>query len=268
MHGSIAQVDMFSKSLILVPIHLEVHWCLVTADIVKKRICLYDSQGDGLQKVARVTTDSHSFKITYFSHFSWSILSVWMYLKVSVKQCLSLFFGCNRTSWNTWWRRQKRGSKQPLKAAGWCHLMRYVALNCFLQKMLCEIWWQSKADMTGAISGLKAPPAGVSLEALADLQEKMMMIMSSVPLLSFAGSSTTDQWKWLWGFCVGGTIVIFQLNIWLHWLCIIGQIIVWLHEHSFPPSVFKMPCPGDTALLFTERHTKDTQEDLQRAVWL
>ncbi|XP_042353963.1 sentrin-specific protease 5-like isoform X2 [Plectropomus leopardus] len=47
------QVDLFSKTLILVPIHLEVHWCLVTADIVKKKICLYDSQGNALQKVAR-----------------------------------------------------------------------------------------------------------------------------------------------------------------------------------------------------------------------
>uniref|UniRef100_A0A669AY94 SUMO specific peptidase 5 n=1 Tax=Oreochromis niloticus TaxID=8128 RepID=A0A669AY94_ORENI len=47
------QVDLFSKSLLLVPIHLEVHWCLVTADIVQKKICLYDSQGNGLQKVGR-----------------------------------------------------------------------------------------------------------------------------------------------------------------------------------------------------------------------
>lgn len=47
------QVDLFSKSLLLVPIHLEVHWCLVTADFVQKKICLYDSQGNALQKVAR-----------------------------------------------------------------------------------------------------------------------------------------------------------------------------------------------------------------------
>ncbi|KAL6104240.1 senp5 [Pungitius sinensis] len=47
------QVDLFSKSLLLVPVHLEVHWCLVTADIDKKKICLYDSQGISLQKVAR-----------------------------------------------------------------------------------------------------------------------------------------------------------------------------------------------------------------------
>lgn len=47
---------MFSKSLLLVPVHLEVHWCLVAADNIRKRICLYDSQGNALQKVARVTT--------------------------------------------------------------------------------------------------------------------------------------------------------------------------------------------------------------------
>ncbi|CAF97535.1 unnamed protein product, partial [Tetraodon nigroviridis] len=47
------QVDLFSKSLLLVPIHLEVHWCLVAADNIRKRICLYDSQGNALQKVAR-----------------------------------------------------------------------------------------------------------------------------------------------------------------------------------------------------------------------
>lgn len=52
---------MFSKSLLLVPIHLEVHWCLVAADNVRKRICLYDSQGNALQKVARVTADSNVF---------------------------------------------------------------------------------------------------------------------------------------------------------------------------------------------------------------
>ncbi|KAJ0011772.1 hypothetical protein NQD34_012747 [Periophthalmus magnuspinnatus] len=47
------QVDLFSKRLLLVPVHLEVHWCLVTADFVKKKVCLYDSQGIGLQEIAR-----------------------------------------------------------------------------------------------------------------------------------------------------------------------------------------------------------------------
>uniref|UniRef100_A0A3B3BKF7 Ubiquitin-like protease family profile domain-containing protein n=1 Tax=Oryzias melastigma TaxID=30732 RepID=A0A3B3BKF7_ORYME len=45
------QVDLFSKSILLVPVHLEVHWCLVTADVASKKICLYDSQGNALQKV-------------------------------------------------------------------------------------------------------------------------------------------------------------------------------------------------------------------------
>lgn len=54
-------MDLFSKSLLLVPIHLEVHWCLVAADNIRKRICLYDSQGNALQKVARVKADSDVF---------------------------------------------------------------------------------------------------------------------------------------------------------------------------------------------------------------
>lgn len=58
------QVDLFSKNLLLVPIHLEVHWCLVTADSVKKKICIYDSQGNAIQKVARVTADFMSFFVT------------------------------------------------------------------------------------------------------------------------------------------------------------------------------------------------------------
>ncbi|KAJ0059399.1 hypothetical protein NL108_016933 [Boleophthalmus pectinirostris] len=47
------QVDLFSKRLVLVPVHLKVHWCLVTADFVKKKVCVYDSQGIGVEKVAR-----------------------------------------------------------------------------------------------------------------------------------------------------------------------------------------------------------------------
>ncbi|XP_011484707.1 sentrin-specific protease 5 [Oryzias latipes] len=47
------QVDLFSKSILLVPVHLEVHWCLVTADVASKKICLYDSQGNALEKVGR-----------------------------------------------------------------------------------------------------------------------------------------------------------------------------------------------------------------------
>lgn len=64
-----AQVDLFSKSLLLVPIHLEVHWCLVTADFIRKRICLYDSQGNVLQKVARVDIVFCVHISVYFSCF-------------------------------------------------------------------------------------------------------------------------------------------------------------------------------------------------------
>lgn len=71
------QVDLFSKSLLLVPIHLEVHWCLVTADIDKKKICLYDSQGHTLQKVARnilkyLMTEAKEKKQTSFEN-GWAV---------------------------------------------------------------------------------------------------------------------------------------------------------------------------------------------------
>lgn len=47
------QVDLFSKRLLLVPVHVEVHWCLVTADLTKKTVCLFDSQRIGFETVAR-----------------------------------------------------------------------------------------------------------------------------------------------------------------------------------------------------------------------
>uniref|UniRef100_A0A3P8VU32 Sentrin-specific protease 5 n=1 Tax=Cynoglossus semilaevis TaxID=244447 RepID=A0A3P8VU32_CYNSE len=43
------QVDLFSKTLLLVPVHLDVHWCLVTANVVTKKIYLYDSQGNNAE---------------------------------------------------------------------------------------------------------------------------------------------------------------------------------------------------------------------------
>lgn len=54
------QVDLFSKTLLLVPVHLDVHWCLVTANVVTKKIYLYDSQGNAIKHIARVTNDSYS----------------------------------------------------------------------------------------------------------------------------------------------------------------------------------------------------------------
>ncbi|KAF7661349.1 hypothetical protein LDENG_00263620 [Lucifuga dentata] len=71
------KVDLFSKSLLLVPIHLEVHWCLVIADMVKKQICLYDSQGNRLQKVVRnilkyLMTEAKERQQTAFEN-GWSV---------------------------------------------------------------------------------------------------------------------------------------------------------------------------------------------------
>ena len=39
------KVDIFSHSLILVPVHLGMHWCLATIDTGKKTITYYDSMG-------------------------------------------------------------------------------------------------------------------------------------------------------------------------------------------------------------------------------
>ncbi|XP_016365443.1 sentrin-specific protease 5 [Sinocyclocheilus rhinocerous] len=39
------KVDLFSKTLILIPLHLEIHWSLITLDVSKQSINFYDSQG-------------------------------------------------------------------------------------------------------------------------------------------------------------------------------------------------------------------------------
>ncbi|KAG9351215.1 hypothetical protein JZ751_025106 [Albula glossodonta] len=39
------KVDLFTKSLLLIPIHLEIHWSLITVDITNQNIHFYDSQG-------------------------------------------------------------------------------------------------------------------------------------------------------------------------------------------------------------------------------
>ncbi|XP_077580792.1 sentrin-specific protease 5-like [Stigmatopora nigra] len=45
------QVDLFSKTLVLVPVHLEFHWCLVAVDMRCKKISLLDSQELASQQV-------------------------------------------------------------------------------------------------------------------------------------------------------------------------------------------------------------------------
>ncbi|XP_067085899.1 sentrin-specific protease 5 [Osmerus mordax] len=39
------KVDLFSKRLLLIPIHLEIHWSLITVDMTNQHINYYDSQG-------------------------------------------------------------------------------------------------------------------------------------------------------------------------------------------------------------------------------
>ncbi|CAJ0955416.1 unnamed protein product [Ranitomeya imitator] len=39
------KVDLFKKTLLLIPIHLQVHWALVAVNIPNKMISFYDSQG-------------------------------------------------------------------------------------------------------------------------------------------------------------------------------------------------------------------------------
>lgn len=41
----VCQVDLFKKTLLLIPIHLEVHWSLITVNIPNRIISFYDSQG-------------------------------------------------------------------------------------------------------------------------------------------------------------------------------------------------------------------------------
>ncbi|XP_074524856.1 uncharacterized protein LOC141789366 [Halichoeres trimaculatus] len=48
------KVDLFSKWLLLIPIHLEIHWSLITVTMATKTISYYDSQGI----VFRHTTDN------------------------------------------------------------------------------------------------------------------------------------------------------------------------------------------------------------------
>ncbi|KAK6302372.1 hypothetical protein J4Q44_G00267270 [Coregonus suidteri] len=55
------KVDLFSKALLLVPIHLEIHWCLVTVDTASKRIHLYDSQGIVFKEAAENVLSEYRF---------------------------------------------------------------------------------------------------------------------------------------------------------------------------------------------------------------
>lgn len=53
------QVDLFSKWLLLIPIHLEIHWSLVTVTMATKTISYYDSQGIVFRHTTDVSASVH-----------------------------------------------------------------------------------------------------------------------------------------------------------------------------------------------------------------
>ncbi|XP_043932943.1 sentrin-specific protease 3 [Protopterus annectens] len=63
-------VDIFNKELLLIPIHLEVHWSLVSVNVKEKKIAYFDSQRTLNRRCPKVTT--------------WSLLPVC--------DCIRLFF--------------------------------------------------------------------------------------------------------------------------------------------------------------------------------
>lgn len=57
---SSCQVDIFQKDLLLIPIHLEVHWSLVCVDIPRRAITYFDSQRTLNRRCPKVGLDSHT----------------------------------------------------------------------------------------------------------------------------------------------------------------------------------------------------------------
>lgn len=54
------QVDIFQKDLLLIPIHLEVHWSLVSVDIPRRAITYFDSQRTLNRRCPKVGLDSNA----------------------------------------------------------------------------------------------------------------------------------------------------------------------------------------------------------------
>ncbi|XP_056132750.1 uncharacterized protein LOC130109800 [Lampris incognitus] len=74
------KVDLFSKQLLLVPIHLEIHWSLITVEIATKTISYYDSQGiviryniDSIQKY--LESEAREKKQTAYQK-GWKMVSI------------------------------------------------------------------------------------------------------------------------------------------------------------------------------------------------
>ncbi|RXM93373.1 ATP-dependent 6-phosphofructokinase, muscle type [Acipenser ruthenus] len=52
------KVDVFSMDILLVPVHLGVHWCLAVVDLRKKSICYFDSMGGTNDEACRILLTS------------------------------------------------------------------------------------------------------------------------------------------------------------------------------------------------------------------
>ncbi|NXC89882.1 SENP1 protease, partial [Cercotrichas coryphoeus] len=74
------KVDIFSVDLLLVPIHLGVHWCLAVVDFRKKTITYYDSMGGINSEACRILLqylkqESLDKKRKEFDTNGWALLS-------------------------------------------------------------------------------------------------------------------------------------------------------------------------------------------------
>ncbi|NWR81291.1 SENP1 protease, partial [Centropus unirufus] len=74
------KVDIFSMDLLLVPIHLGVHWCLAVVDFRKKTVTYYDSMGGINSEACRILLqylkqESLDKKRKEFDTNGWSLLS-------------------------------------------------------------------------------------------------------------------------------------------------------------------------------------------------
>lgn len=213
----LTQVDLFSKNLLLVPIHLEVHWCLVTADNVRKSICLYDSQGNALQKVARVTEAS------FF--VCWSHISV-------TSSSNNSFHSVRCTEHPEILDDRSKGEEAN---SFWKRLVRVIRWGRYW-------WWCSQAwthQEHKLICNATSPPAVLHRKS----HNKPMR--TTVECLSWRYRHASQAYR---------------TRLESFW-CLFAHSV-----HSF--TVLEVPCAGKTSAVFTEGHTKDSQEDLQGALWL
>ncbi|KAM6228178.1 sentrin-specific protease 2-like isoform 1-T2 [Porphyrio hochstetteri] len=63
-------VDLFSKDIIFVPVHLRCHWTLGVIDVRKKSIRHYDSLGQNGDKICQVLLKSLSKRMAVTAGFS------------------------------------------------------------------------------------------------------------------------------------------------------------------------------------------------------